>query len=188
MMKRLWVAGWLGLALGLAAQAADTLGATPSTQQLIEQLQKPQAPRTRGLRNLIVAPTSGASATASAAQATPAAPAAAPAVSLLIQFDYNSARVRQESEAALQNLAQALVSPSLQAAHFAIEGHTDARGSAAYNLRLSSQRALAVRDYLVALGVAADRLSTQGKGFADLALPDQPQSPLNRRVRIVNLD
>lgn len=200
-MKRWCVNGIWGCcmawALAAPAQAADAPLSTPSTQQLIEQLQKPHTPRTRGFRNLMVAPTpAGATSGAAAAgqvavngaSGASGAQAAPPAVSLLIQFDYDSARVRQDSEAALQNLAQALLSPTLKAAHFAIEGHTDAQGSAAYNLRLSSQRALAVRDYLVALGVNADRLAAQGKGFAELAVPEQPHSPLNRRVRIVNLD
>ena len=51
-----------------------------------------------------------------------------------------------------------------------IEGHCDSRGSAEYNLALGDRRAGAVRDYLVSLGVPADRIQTrqQGQGAAVL--------------------
>jgi peptidoglycan-associated lipoprotein len=45
-----------------------------------------------------------------------------------------------------------------------IEGHCDTRGTAEYNLALGAKRATAVRDYLVSLGVAADRLTTISYG------------------------
>lgn len=172
---------WGALALAQAAPA-------PTTQQMIEQLQQP---KTRSLRNLTIeaVPAAGAASTAAAPGAdAPAAAPARPSLSLLIQFDFNSARVREESQQALGNLAQALQSSELASARFAVEGHTDAKGRADYNQKLSQQRADAVRDYLVAQGVASDRLVTAGKGAAELARPDAPFSAENRRVRIVNLD
>jgi outer membrane protein OmpA-like peptidoglycan-associated protein len=45
-----------------------------------------------------------------------------------------------------------------------IEGHTDSRGTAAYNQDLSERRALAARDFIVALGVAPERLAASGFG------------------------
>jgi len=45
-----------------------------------------------------------------------------------------------------------------------IEGHCDERGSDEYNLALGERRAIATRDYLVSLGVAADRVSTISYG------------------------
>src|SRR5262249_49646962 len=45
-----------------------------------------------------------------------------------------------------------------------IEGHTDGVGSDAYNLDLSTKRAMVVRDYLVARGIAADRCQVAGYG------------------------
>jgi OmpA-OmpF porin, OOP family len=186
--------------------AAQTAPATPTTaptpEQMIEQL---RAPRTRSLRNLSVEPAvpaataatpavntaAPAPAAAQVAAATPAALAAhepRPSLSLLIQFDFDSARVRPVSQQALANLAAALQSKELQDSKFAIEGHTDAKGRAEYNLRLSQQRADAVRELLVSQGVKIDRLKSQGKGSSELALPLAPEAAENRRVRIVNLD
>ena len=115
------------------------------------------------------------------------AAADAPSVSLAIQFEYNSARVSAASRQTLQQLAQALQSPELAAYRFRIEGHTDAKGQAGYNRKLSQARADEVRQLLVAQGVAAARLSSIGMGASQLALPSQPFAAENRRVRIVNL-
>lgn len=68
-----------------------------------------------------------------------------------------------------------------------IEGHTDSMGEADYNLNLSRERAFAVRDSLVAAGIDASRLSTQGFGET---LPVAGNSgamgrQANRRVEII---
>ena len=179
------------LALPLAAQTV-----APSAEQMIEQL---KAPRTRSLRNLTVeaapvpgqesaAASPGAAASADGQSQTAAVVTARPSLSLQIQFDFNSATIRPESQQALVNLALALKSAELQASNFAVEGHTDAKGSADYNLRLSAQRAQAVKDFLAQQGVQDKRLSASGKGATQLANAAQPYAPENRRVRIVNLD
>jgi len=113
---------------------------------------------------------------------------AAPSLSLLIQFDFDSARIRPESQQPLTNLARALQSPELQRSKFAVEGHTDAKGSVDYNLKLSAQRAQAVRYYLKSQGVDEDRLVATGKGSSELANDADPLAAENRRVRIVNLN
>ena len=199
LIRTAWLACGLLLAAGAHAQSA------PSADQMIEQLKAP--PRTRSLRNLTVeaappagTPAAGAdaagAATASSAgtqggsagAAAAAAVAVRPSLSLQIQFDFNSARVRPESQQALANLAQALQSPQLAQSRFAVEGHTDAKGGADYNLRLSQQRAEAVRDYLNSRGVQGTRLVASGKGSSDPANGADPFAAENRRVRIVNLD
>jgi outer membrane protein OmpA-like peptidoglycan-associated protein len=116
------------------------------------------------------------------------APEAKPSLSLLIQFDFNSAKIKPESQQALSNLAQALQSRELQDAKFAVEGHTDAKGRDDYNLKLSQQRADAVRTYLAGKGVVDSRLQAVGKGATELANAADPQAAENRRVRIVNLN
>lgn len=188
----------VGLGLGAigVAQAQTT---APSAQQMIEQLKAPApgGPRLRSLRNLTVESTNAPAAEAGDAQAPAssttatapsAAPQAKPSLSLLIQFDFNSSQIRPESQQALLNLSQALNSPELSPSKFAVEGHTDAKGLADYNQKLSQQRAEAVQAFLVKNGVTQARLAAAGKGSTQLANAANPLGAENRRVRIVNLD
>lgn len=81
-----------------------------------------------------------------------------------ITFAFDSARIDPQSYPVLDEVAAALkAKPSLVVE---IGGHTDARGRAAYNQRLSQQRAQAVRDYLVSKGIAPSRLTVKGYGAA----------------------
>jgi OOP family OmpA-OmpF porin len=66
---------------------------------------------------------------------------------------------------------------------FAVEGHTDAKGKRASNVKLSLRRAEAVRDYLVGENVSAARLKVEGKGPAELLDPQDPYASKNRRVQ-----
>jgi len=175
---------WMILACIALPSLAQT--DTPSAEQMIRQL---KAPQTRSLRNLLVESAATSTADINPSPAVATAPAASrPSLSLLIQFDFNSANVRAESQQALANLSQALQSVELQGSKFAVEGHTDAKGRADYNQKLSQQRAFAVRDFLKTQGVAEDRLVAVGKGSSELANREQPFAAENRRVRIVNLD
>lgn len=109
-------------------------------------------------------------------------------IDLQIAFDFNAWALTPQGEEPLQQLAQAMLSERLLQTRFLIEGHTDAKGSAAYNERLSAQRARAVADYLVRQGVDASRLQAVGKGLSEPLPGVDPLSPANRRVRIVALD
>jgi peptidoglycan-associated lipoprotein len=68
-----------------------------------------------------------------------------------------------------------------------IEGHADERGSAEYNLALGERRALAARNYLVSLGIPADRLRTvsYGKEFPFDPGHDEAAWSKNRRAHFV---
>jgi peptidoglycan-associated lipoprotein len=68
-----------------------------------------------------------------------------------------------------------------------IEGHSDERGTAEYNLALGERRALAARNYLVSLGVPADRLRTvsYGKEFPFEPGHDETSWSKNRRAHFV---
>jgi peptidoglycan-associated lipoprotein len=68
-----------------------------------------------------------------------------------------------------------------------IEGHADERGSAEYNLALGERRALAARNYLVSLGIPADRLRTvsYGKEFPFDPGHDEAAWAKNRRAHFV---
>ncbi|MCA3241643.1 MAG: OmpA family protein [Rubrivivax sp.] len=108
-------------------------------------------------------------------------------MSLAIQFEANSSRVRPESGGLLGDLVAAMISPELKDTRFVIEGHTDARGNAAANRRLSQERAEEVRQYLMLLGVHASRLKAVGKGSSEPANTKDPLAAENRRVRVVTV-
>ena len=71
-----------------------------------------------------------------------------------------------------------------------VEGHTDSLGDAQTNLKLSEQRAQAVREALISLGVAADRISAMGMGedFPIASNEDEAGRARNRRVDVILLD
>jgi outer membrane protein OmpA-like peptidoglycan-associated protein len=71
--------------------------------------------------------------------------------------------------------------------NLAIEGYTDTTGTPDYNLKLSQQRADAVRDFLVGQGLSADTISSKGLGQADPVADNSTAAgrKLNRRVEII---
>jgi peptidoglycan-associated lipoprotein len=79
-----------------------------------------------------------------------------------IHFELDSAALTEADRATLAAHAQWLAS-HLEA-RVTVEGHCDERGTVEYNLALGEQRARAARDYLVSLGIAAERLSTVSYG------------------------
>jgi outer membrane protein OmpA-like peptidoglycan-associated protein len=115
-------------------------------------------------------------------------PAARPEVSLpIVHFAFGSAALAPEAQAVLEALAAALGSDELAGSRFLIEGHTDAVGADADNLTLSTARARAVLDYLVAQGIAAARLTAAGRGEGQ-PVADNATSlgrARNRRVELV---
>lgn len=72
------------------------------------------------------------------------------------------------------------------AAEVSVIGHTDTRGSAEYNDGLSLERAMAVHQQILELGVDHARVTTAGRGERELAVPtgDEVGEPRNRRVEI----
>jgi outer membrane protein OmpA-like peptidoglycan-associated protein len=112
-----------------------------------------------------------------------------PNINLDIQFDYNSADIRDSSGAAVQELGKALSDPSLKGSTFVMEGHTDAVGGEAYNQALSERRADTIKHYLVEkFGIAGSDLVTVGYGKDKPKDPNAPMDPTNRRVQLVNMD
>jgi outer membrane protein OmpA-like peptidoglycan-associated protein len=108
-----------------------------------------------------------------------------PSLDLTIHFDLDSAVIRQESKKPLQDLATALRDGRLGSFKFQVEGHTDSRGSAAYNEALSARRAESVAIFLNTEGVALERLVSVGKGFREPLDTVDTKAAVNRRVRIV---
>ena len=108
-------------------------------------------------------------------------------VDLVVQFDLDSAKLKESNRPLLDSLVEAMKNERLVHVRFKLEGHTDAQGSEAYNLQLSQSRAESVLAYLSAKGVDQLKLSTEGKGFSDLLFPHKPFAAENRRVRITAL-
>lgn len=107
------------------------------------------------------------------------------AIDMNISFEFNSAKITNDGGEALQQLAIAMKSAQLQSSRFMVEGHTDAKGTAKYNLDLSARRAQAVVGYLKSQGIDTSRLDAVGKGFNELLNEDDPLAAENRRVRII---
>lgn len=100
-----------------------------------------------------------------------------------IHFEFGKAVLRAESDSVLRSVAKALRDHAdIQA--ISIEGHTDEVGGDAFNLKLSRDRAEAVRAWLIANGIDGARLKTQGFGkrkpIADNATEEGREK--NRRV------
>jgi len=99
-----------------------------------------------------------------------------------VYFDYDSYVLKQEAQTLLQKNATFLKEDPSMA--ITIEGHCDERGSDEYNLALGDQRAKAIRDYLVALGIGANRLAMVSYGEERPAVPghDETSWEKNRRA------
>ena len=79
-----------------------------------------------------------------------------------VYFDTNKATIKAVSFPLLNEVALALADHPTIAVR--IEGHTDSQGKDAANLKLSQRRAESVRTYLIAKGVAGERMDAQGYG------------------------
>ena len=101
-----------------------------------------------------------------------------------INFDFDSAAIRPESEAVLAELYEGLAAD--EAVSIEIRGHTSGEGSDAYNLQLSQRRAQAVVEDLVRRGLQGSRMSAVGVGEEEplASNGDESGRSLNRRVEI----
>jgi len=81
-----------------------------------------------------------------------------------VHFAIGTATIEQTSHPLLEQVAKIInAHPNILSVR--IEGHTDDRGGAKYNLKLSQDRANSVRDFLISKGVARDRLEAKGYGL-----------------------
>ncbi len=110
-----------------------------------------------------------------------------PSADLEVYFDFNSAAVAPSALPMLRTLGEALADGRLAGGTFIVGGHTDAKGEADYNQRLSQRRAQAVRDFLVTnFPIDPAKLMAIGYGEEQLKAADEPLAAVNRRVQVIN--
>ena len=99
--------------------------------------------------------------------------------------DFNKSTIRESSLPLLDEAATRLKEHA--ELHVIVEGHSDSKGSEAFNQKLSLRRAAAVRDYLVGLGISSDRILVVGKGASQPVATNATREgrALNRRVELV---
>ncbi len=140
-------------------------------------------------------PTAAPAASGAAPAVTPpapaaSAPAATPAVASKVTFaadaffDFNKSVVKPEGKAKLDDLVGKVKDINLEVV-IAV-GHTDSVGSDAYNQKLSTRRAEAVKAYLVSKGIEKNRVYTEGKGEKQPVADNKTAEgrAKNRRVEI----
>lgn len=102
-----------------------------------------------------------------------------------IHFDFDKYNIKSEYEGILKSNANWLQENKKATA--VVEGHCDERGTAEYNIALGDRRAKSAKNYLVNLGVGADRLSTisYGKERPIATCHDETCWAKNRRAEFV---
>ena len=142
------------------------------------------------------APAPVAPAPAPAPQAAPAAPVAAvvaaPAAPVSEKvtfaadafFDFDKSVLKSEAKAKLDDLVGKTSAVALEV--IIAVGHTDSKGTDAYNQKLSVRRSEAVKDYLVSKGIEKNRVYTEGKGESQPVADNKTSEgrAKNRRVEI----
>jgi outer membrane protein OmpA-like peptidoglycan-associated protein len=104
----------------------------------------------------------------------------------VVQFEFDSAEIKEESFGILRAVAMT-IRQSKNIERVEVQGHTDERGAAAYNLDLSRRRAEAVVDFLVASGASRDQLVARGYGETRPVVRGRGERAwtANRRVQFI---
>jgi outer membrane protein OmpA-like peptidoglycan-associated protein len=104
-----------------------------------------------------------------------------------VNFAFDSAELTGDAKKELAKIIAVLKDPDVKDADVIVSGHTDAKGSEAYNQKLSERRALSVKQYLAQNGIDNKRLTATGYDKSKLLLPEEPFNALNRRVEFRNV-
>jgi outer membrane protein OmpA-like peptidoglycan-associated protein len=106
-------------------------------------------------------------------------------VSFLLYFVHNSTKLTIESRAYIPEVL--LLISKREFYEISIIGHTDTTGSDEYNMKLSSTRAMAVRDTFLSNGIRSDHMELRYHGKRDPLVPtgDNVRELRNRRVEVV---
>lgn len=100
-----------------------------------------------------------------------------------VYFAYDSASIHPDQSGKIEAVAKHLKSGKGQGV--ILEGHADERGSREYNLALGEVRCLAVRDYLIELGVSATAIQTKSYGEEQPANEGHDDAAWSRNRRVV---
>ena len=105
-----------------------------------------------------------------------------------IYFDYDRAVIRDDARATLDGNAAWL--KRFRTAKILVEGHCDEGGTEEYNLALGEKRAKATQDYLLSLGVPADRMKIISYGKSQPINPGHDESAwqMNRRAQFLIIE
>ena len=102
---------------------------------------------------------------------------------MMINFDYDSARITPQSLPLLDSVGEMLKLDQSKGRALVIEGHADATGPAVYNQGLSERRAEAIKQYLMgSFSIPEAQLVAVGAGESDPHNLDDPNAAVNRRV------
>ena len=123
----------------------------------------------------------------------PARPAPPPATAKPLvtlhgpQFDFDKATLKPDGKRMVGEAVRVMNAEA--GLRVSVEGHTDSMGTDAYNQRLSERRAAAVRDYMIAQGIASERITTKGWGESKPVATNETDAGRaeNRRVEIIPL-
>jgi outer membrane protein OmpA-like peptidoglycan-associated protein len=143
---------------------AETIALIEETKELLEEFNRAKAGKTSNdIQNTEALPASHA-----------------------IYFALNSAQIETDSTDLKEIVNELNMEKKL---HVEIVGHADDLGNSDYNLKLSINRALSVKEYLLQQGISEERIITYGKGETAPAVPGDSEESrkLNRRVSIAFL-
>lgn len=146
-----------GPAAAAVPAPAPAAPAQPSPQTAETPVTRPAPPAETPVR-----PSQAAPPAAAPAAAAPQPAGAGPSPLKDVFFDFDKSNIRDDQKTALGDNVGWLKANA--GAKLLVEGHCDERGTAEYNLALGERRAKTVKDYLVAAGIAADRISTISYG------------------------
>src|SRR5262245_17375727 len=112
-------------------------------------------------------------------------PAAAPGTYVIL-FDWDKSNINDAGQAVINQIL-ADIQARGGSVNVSATGHADRAGSEEYNMALSLRRADSVREALIAGGVAADSITTAGRGESENAVPtaDGVKEQANRRVEVI---
>lgn len=102
----------------------------------------------------------------------------------LVFFDWDKSNITPAADRVLSDMVTAAKG---QAVRVRVVGHTDTSGKPSYNQKLSVRRAESVKRVLVAKGVPAGAITTEGKGEGELLVKtgDNVREPSNRRAQVL---